>query len=724
MDTKKIYRSLFIVGLGILSSLSNSSVTYALDTNIINQNTVSSVRENVDGLDNLKRKIKSTDIPNSSAIKEFKFASRRDSKEEKLRKMEEYQEILQDTGYNYLQEGIMERLYPYLEYQPEQYDDRPFFRGGILKKQEIFEDTIASDFIVQSDRAARERTKKFGLSRSTARYDDARVIKSPKLYGPYLSAMLADEDLQELIGDREEEIVAAVGEREEEISILNRRFKKAEKAKINLRKDEEKIKYGRVLGPAENPDATFKEKLIDMEARRRLQLEDWTTTFNIIDSTDALNIDKVLRKKVDLHPYNYKYRSPRYLEDDLVERAPDDIIHVKDLVPQLIEEDAWLVNDARNVSRNSLMKYRDFNLDNLIHYGPTSAEILRFVCIIGFIRFCFMSLKYNPKLGFIISGGGVIAAYAYVQLLTPICLNGANAFPGWPRLFRLGMDYSDIQYWDDWINKSKEYRMLRNSSSFVAEDDLRRQSFISYTIGNVISWLRFKLQNSTTAQSFLESFPGLSALKETYLFIEQIIGFVLSTILNLAYKNYEAIQQIASTVFLQQVLRSGRRFMPYPIVWHWGTCYIINSFFLPKWLSFLSKSDRYIVETLVPEMRYQDIITAEYVRTYLLIYAIYLILLAMLHALFNQYYYLPFISETTDAFFGRRKDFKAEIDILKDERVKGGDLSWQDKWEYWEPRKEGITVWHGLFGKPRKYKFPKWMRIFNPMWWLKRWRRK
>lgn len=732
MIFKKFKQCSFLAVLILLSFSLEQPVTYAADKDVPIQDTVTPDIEVTNHVSSVKTKTntESSSIVDTPGIREFEFARRSDPKFQKNHKILELEEILQESGSNYFtdrQKGVMERLYPY-KVDSKELDPLP--RSGGIRKQEIFEDSIASDVIVKSGRAAREKTKKVGLSRATARFTDRKVIKAPKLYGPYLSAMLADEELQQQIGTREEEIMDAMRERIEEIEILNGRFKKAKKAEIRKRMDQEKVKYGRILGPAEKPNSTFREKLIDMEARRRLQLEDWSTTYYVIDGTNPLSVDMALRKKLDLHPYYYKYRAPLFLEDEVADRAPEDLIHLKDLTPQLDEELMMLVNNGRNVSRDLMMRYVDFSWDNFIHYGPTLNELLIVFGVVALIRFCFVSLKYNPKIGIVVAGSSILSACAYYRLLVPICESGTHAAPGWPNLFRLVHASADADWFHNWRKDGDEFKKYYISSFDKTLSGTRpAPSFATYTASNIVYWIKFKLQESTTFQSFLQYFdskilPGSFTLKEILGLIISPILYLVNSLELLIYTYKNVWDEFTSSLFLSQVLRSGRRYMPYPVLWHWGTAYVIASFCLERWMNFLIKIDQYIVYTLVPDMRYQEIITAEYIRTYLFIYAVYLIMLAMLHALFGQYYYLPFISEVVDAFFGKRTDFKVLLPILEEKIIQGGDLSWQDKWEYWEPRSERIQFWHGLFGKPREYKFPKWMKIFNPIWWLKRLRRK
>lgn len=739
---KNILRKLtFCIFLTSLTLFLHVGISSASSDDILDKSRENTILEEVDEkstsklkvINSMKSGVTEEKAENSygKEFKEFKFGSRRDRAFRKVRKekMEEYKAMLDVPNryrYNYLEKGIME--YPYTQ----QGYDVPLMRNKDITEDNIYGNTNGSEIAQKTGKAARVKTKKVGLSRATARFTDPKVLKDPKLYGPYLSAMLADENLQEMIGNREEEILMAMGQRQIERDLLNAKYNifnaksiKAQKAAIHERRNQEKSLYGRVLEPAENPNATFRERLIDMEARRRLRIKDWDTMLETIDNRSPSEIDKLLREKVNVHPYVFKYRSPEYREEYIAERSPEEIIHLDDLQPQLKDEEI-LEYDDRNLQREYMSRYRDFTLDNLIHYGPTLEEILNCFYIIGFIRFCFMSLKYNPKVGFIIACSGIISAYAYKGMLLRIISTGVNGVPGSPNLFRLGMNAADINTFYQYLTEGDERKFILQ---FKFKDiyDIQPETPLYFAIKNNLFWLKSKADPAIQSSIlyFNEKIArGSFTFQGMVRSILNVINYIPNQIRGLCLTYDNLLQTAENTLFLQQILRGGRKYTPYPIYWHWGTCFVINSFFIDKWENYLGKIDLYITQKLVPEMRYMDILRAEYIRTYLLISAVYAIMLAMLHALFNQYYYLPFVSEMVDMFFGKRSAFKKESFLTRDKRFRGGDLSWQEQWEPWEAKRGDFKLWYGLLGKPRKYKLPKWMRIFNPIWWLKRLKRK
>ena len=582
--------------------------------------------------------------------------------------------------------------------------------GRINKKIDDGTNEVEVDQLYKTGRAARLRTESYGLSRSTANYTDRLFIKNPSLYGPYVSALLADEDFQQVIDDRNDAIIEERVEDAEERAILRTRFwlNRAKKVEIRDRKQAEKREYGHELVPGELVNPTLKEKMIDREAKRREMLGG----VDMIAIQTPLERDQSLRAKLTLHPFIYKFRSPEYTPY-MAERAPEDLISIADLRGNVFKDEQYAVGPTNLQRANYLEKYMGFSWENVFSYGPTLGDIINFVFIIGFLRFCYFSLKFNPKVGFIIAGTGVICAYAYKSMFFKVLLTGINALPAWPRFFRLAFDAADTDV---------VQALAKDIVSQEGKND-GGQYFDPYTFSPEDTFTPIILKLGDPVVSYLKnnvSEQVFEKISRIYLFTlgipDKIVIFTEST-MNLK-------DSLLNQVYLTQVLRSGRRYVPYPMLFHFGTCYVIQQFMLNNWVNYQKRIDLFIFERLVPEMRYSELVYAEYIRTYITVAGLYLILLAMLHALFNQYYYLPLISETFDVFMGKRGSYKVDYSFATDERYQGGDLSWQAEWDFLKPRKKSWKVWYGLLGKPRKYKIPKWLRIFNPFWWATRKKRR
>ena len=599
-------------------------------------------------------------------------------------------------------------------------------------KYQINRKNLSEDANIKTGKAARIRTKKLGLSRGPARYNNPRVLENPNIYGPYLSAMLKDEDLQQLVDFREDELCEAFEKAMIERNILESnswlgKIKK-EKAKIIERRNAEFKVYGRFLKPGENPNATLREKVMDIEARRRLGLDMWEE--EILDTFDwesEMTMDTLLRKKADVHPFFYKYLAPIYFDDELDEYSPEDFISMTDMNMTFRKAD-YDITDRISDELPNLDRYRNFTLDNLMQYGPTYGEIINSFYILGLIRFIIMSIKYNPTSGLIVAITGLASVYSYMALFKKMLLDGCDTYPGAPNLFRLGLEIHSYNEASDRFQKEAA-RNIRLFRKFPSAYLLEPESMVYYTVKRILFWFRHHVFVGSSIENFVHYYDD--KLAPDFLTSSDIIGtsiriysFIVYIFRSVKFFVGDYAQSFIDGLYLSQILRGSRRFVPYPLYWHLGMNYMIKSLFFPKWESCIRKFDQYIQLKLVPEMRYEDIVTAEFVRTYWLIIAVYLVVLAMLHAIFNQFYYLPFVSEIVDVFFGKRSDFKQSQFLRNNPQLSGGDLSWQNQWEFMESRRGDFKIWYGLLGKPRKYKFPKWMRIFNPVWWLKRIRRR
>ena len=588
---------------------------------------------------------------------------------------------------------------------------------------------LAEGTNIKTGAANRLRIKELGLTRGTAHYTNPRVIENPNIYGPYLSAMLRDENLQELIMLREDELCEAFERAYIEENVLNSNpwfgKVKREKAKIIARKNEELKLYGRFLKVGENPNATLREKVIDIEARRRLGIEDFDEeVLARIDWDSDVDLDTVIREKLQVHPFFYKYLAPIYSDEDVEESSPEDFIRATDK-NMTFRADDYNITLELNDELPFLNRYLNLTLDNLLHYGPTYGEVVNSLYILMLIRFFSLCIKYDPKSSFIISIIGFVSAYSYLKMFRAVLMCGYDTFPGTPNLFRLS---SDVHLYTEFDESMKE-----NAKSFYRTTNTKPDPYpmggespFYFVVKKVLFWLRCKIYENPSVHDFIQDYyynrvPDFliwDKIVPIYLKVNEFVYYYFQIIRRLI--NNDNIDNILQSIYLSQFLRSCRKYIPYPLYWHLGIIFIIQNQFFPKWKTCMLKLDQFIQLKLVPEMRYEEILTVEYIRSYVFMFAVYLIMLAMLHAACNQYYYLPFISEMVDSFFGKRSEFKTSKFLTKNPQFGGGDLSWQNQWEFMEARRGDFKFWYGLLGKPRKYILPKWVRIFNPIWWLKK----
>lgn len=107
----------------------------------------------------------------------------------------------------------------------------------------------------------------------------------------------------------------------------------------------------------------------------------------------------------------------------------------------------------------------------------------------------------------------------------------------------------------------------------------------------------------------------------------------------------------------------------------------------------------FLNKVLIPERRYLE---AENLRIYLGAWAfvhITFVMIAMLHAIFSQYFYVPFLTYSVELHVGKRP---------KDSIYSGGYTAWQDDFIFYNIRlRDTLRLWWGFLGKGNKKKPPK-----------------
>jgi hypothetical protein len=145
-----------------------------------------------------------------------------------------------------------------------------------------------------------------------------------------------------------------------------------------------------------------------------------------------------------------------------------------------------------------------------------------------------------------------------------------------------------------------------------------------------------------------------------------------------------------SVLFYTIVLRLGKKYVPYPLQWH-GMVYTMYTQGIATFIyNRFSNSMKFLKEVLIPQARISEIQLLEMIQTTFIVTLFYGIMLAMLHAIFSQYYYLPFVAQNIDAHIGKRP---------KDSILSGGYASWQDEQQLFIPSKADYKIWFGFLGK-------------------------
>ena len=303
-----------------------------------------------------------------------------------------------------------------------------------------------------------------------------------------------------------------------------------------------------------------------------------------------------------------------------------------------------------------LLNYYNFSWENL-QFGLTITEIEKVLVIISFLRFCFYTIKYDAKSALIISIIGFICAIFYQKMIVDavgICYLRLYLSPS---LFRLGFE---------------QYLVFIHAEKKIHTYSLEMFRWFKIYPG----WLIRLINNS-------------KILSEIQTYIDNIIMPSVFQCIRMYRKSME------SMLFYTLILRLGKKYVPYPLQWH-GIVYLmycncLGDFIYARYVT----SMEFLRDILIPELRTAEIEAMELLQAGFLTTFIYMIILAMLHAVFSQYYYIPILSQNIDAYVGKRP---------KDSIFSGGYSSWQDEQELFIPSKGDYKIWFGFLGKSTKDK--------------------
>jgi hypothetical protein len=298
-----------------------------------------------------------------------------------------------------------------------------------------------------------------------------------------------------------------------------------------------------------------------------------------------------------------------------------------------------------------LLNYYKFSWKNL-QFGLTVNEIEKILVIISFIRFCFYTIRYDAKSALIISLTAFLSAILYEKMMLDVIKTCYYRFYLMPSLFRTGFEYY--------------LQMIHDEHTY------KKYSLESFKWIDIYpSWLI----------SFILKSPILSDMQS---FVDDILMPGTFKFIRL-YKNV-----LESLLFYTVILRFGKKYVPYPFQWH-GMVYSMYTYGIGDFLlQRYANSMRFLRDILIPQGRIVEIQILEMIQVTFIVTFIYGIMLGMLHAIFSQYYYFPFLAQNINAHIGKRPT---------DSILSGGYASWQDEQNLFTPSKADYKIWFGFLGR-------------------------
>ena len=173
--------------------------------------------------------------------------------------------------------------------------------------------------------------------------------------------------------------------------------------------------------------------------------------------------------------------------------------------------------------------------------------------------------------------------------------------------------------------------------------------------------------------------------------------------------------QLSGVAAYAVITRIGKRYCPYLVRWHW-TFLLIIGMIEQIFIYFIYRVYYFQTYVLIPKTRNElDILNPDVVLQVnflnvviasVVLAHIGFIIFGLFHAIWGQYFYIPFFVENTELHIGPRP---------KNSIYSGGQTSWQD------PEEKDLNrifpkLWYGWFGRGTENKwnlFTPLGRIFN-----------
>jgi len=360
-------------------------------------------------------------------------------------------------------------------------------------------------------------------------------------------------------------------------------------------------------------------------------------------------------------------------------------INIDDPAYKSIESLKFLINDAWQGVQDGL-KLTD--IENVIFF-------------LVFVRFIILIFRYNLKTSTYITCIGIFAGYLWYRHLIDIITMYSQMLVKIPYLQKLGISAIELDSSSEALIKSDV-----KLGSDVHWYDAGKLIYYSVTRGiiqtNPDTGIQYYIDPLSMIISNLNESDKARVLPYYYRLYNVIIPRIFETV-------SAFWQQLSGVAAYAVITRIGKRYCPYLIRWHWTFLLIIG--FLEQILIFFLYRVMYFQQAVLePNMVFNTITQTAGRRTVtvsatdpsllfqfnllniILVFCVVAhlgsIIFALLHAVWGQYFYFPFLVENTELHIGPRP---------KNSIYSGGQTAWQDEKQANTQRKF-TRLWYGWFG--------------------------
>lgn len=324
--------------------------------------------------------------------------------------------------------------------------------------------------------------------------------------------------------------------------------------------------------------------------------------------------------------------------------------------------------------------------------GLTLADIENVLFFILFIRFIILTLRYNLKTSLYITCIGLFAGYLWYRHLIDLISMYRSVLLKLPFLHRLGMDavqlrslhrqmvLTDLKLGENanWYNPGQilYYGFTRGIVNVDPETGLR---YYMDPISMIVSNLNEPLKSNV--------FPVYY----------NIYNKIIPKIYEIVSKFWTQLSGVAAYAVITRI---GKRYCPYLVRWHW-TFLLIIGLIEQIFIYFIYRVYYFQSFVLIPQTKsyanYVDpglilqINILNGIITCVVLTHIGFIIFGLFHAIWGQYFYVPFFVENTELHIGPRPTNSI---------YSGGYTSWQDSKEKEKNLNRVFPkLWYGWFGR-------------------------
>lgn len=331
------------------------------------------------------------------------------------------------------------------------------------------------------------------------------------------------------------------------------------------------------------------------------------------------------------------------------------------------------------------------DLLNKLQDGLNITDIENTLFFILFVRFIILAIRYNLKTSFYITCIGLFAGYLWYKHLIDIISTYSNLLIKIPFLQNFGKDAIRLQL-------GNRQSIINNLALGEIPPWYNPGQIIYYTIMKAI----VKFDPETGQKYYIDPISMLvSKFKESgnltiVSFYYQLYYQIIPKIYQICSKFWAQLSGVAAYAVITRI---GKRYCPYLIRWHW-TFLLIIMMIEQIFIAFIGRANYFQTQVLLPQKEiYENYINSNLelqlailngiISSIILIHIGFLIF-GLFHAIWGQYFYLPFFVENTELHIGPRP---------KNSIYSGGNTSWQDQ----EEKEKNVNrvlprFWYGWFG--------------------------